>query len=210
VSGGRAGAADEIQTFALQQAYLRARYYDPTTGQFLSRDPLLVFTRASYGFTADNPTNRSDPTGECGLWGSDTCVGDAAGAVSSGFQSVADAITSNAGIIATVASSVATVASGVATGCAVVAAIVTLGTGEGACAVAGLFAVGAGALSTAFDGYLAANGQLRGGWAQVGVDAFGTLSGGAGDWLTGTSRAYAAIGGFACSNASFDATFLHR
>jgi hypothetical protein len=34
---------------------LRARYYDPTMGQFLSRDPLSALTRSPYGYAGDNP-----------------------------------------------------------------------------------------------------------------------------------------------------------
>ena len=43
--------------------YLRARYYDPATGQLLSRDPALAQTKAPYGYSAGNPVNRSDPSG---------------------------------------------------------------------------------------------------------------------------------------------------
>jgi RHS repeat-associated protein len=43
--------------------YLRARYYDPSTGQFLSRDPLEAQTRDPYGYAADNPLSFTDPTG---------------------------------------------------------------------------------------------------------------------------------------------------
>lgn len=43
--------------------YLRARYYDPTTGQFLSRDPLVALTRSPYGYVAGNPLNATDPSG---------------------------------------------------------------------------------------------------------------------------------------------------
>jgi uncharacterized protein RhaS with RHS repeats len=48
--------------------YLRARYYDPTTGQFVSRDPAVALTRQPYGNVSDNPLNRTDPTGlyDCG------------------------------------------------------------------------------------------------------------------------------------------------
>jgi len=46
--------------------YLRARYYDPATGQFLSRDPLVALTRAPYAYAAGNPLNQTDPTGLCG------------------------------------------------------------------------------------------------------------------------------------------------
>jgi RHS repeat-associated protein len=47
--------------------YLRARYYDSTTAQFLSRDPLVAATRSPYGYVGDNPVNGSDPEGLCGL-----------------------------------------------------------------------------------------------------------------------------------------------
>ena len=43
--------------------YLRARYYDPTTGTFLTRDPIEAQTREPYGYVAGNPLNRTDPTG---------------------------------------------------------------------------------------------------------------------------------------------------
>ena len=55
--------------------YLRARYYDPASAQFLSRDPMVAFTRSSYGYAGGNPLNATDPSGECGLWGNDTCWG---------------------------------------------------------------------------------------------------------------------------------------
>jgi hypothetical protein len=40
-------------------------FYDPTTGQFLTRDPLDALTRSAYGYVYDNPLNDTDPTG---LW----------------------------------------------------------------------------------------------------------------------------------------------
>jgi RHS repeat-associated protein len=43
--------------------YLRARYYDPQTGQFLSRDPLESSTGQPYSYADDNPVNGTDPTG---------------------------------------------------------------------------------------------------------------------------------------------------
>jgi len=43
--------------------YLRARYYDPTTAQFLSRDPALGASRSPYGYVRDNPLNRTDASG---------------------------------------------------------------------------------------------------------------------------------------------------
>ncbi len=46
--------------------YLRARYYDPETGVFLSRDPLArleAWTEQSLAYALGNPTLRTDPTG---------------------------------------------------------------------------------------------------------------------------------------------------
>ncbi|MFN8038890.1 MAG: DUF6531 domain-containing protein [Acidimicrobiales bacterium] len=40
--------------------YLRNRVYDPTTGQFISRDPANALTRSAYGYTGGNPLNRTD------------------------------------------------------------------------------------------------------------------------------------------------------
>jgi RHS repeat-associated protein len=50
--------------------YLRARYYEPATGQFTSRDPAVASTRQPYAYTFDNPLNLTDPSGMCGvaLW----------------------------------------------------------------------------------------------------------------------------------------------
>ena len=45
--------------------YLRARYYDPATGQFLSRDPAVATTREPYAFVGENPLNATDPSGLC-------------------------------------------------------------------------------------------------------------------------------------------------
>src|SRR5258708_8156196 len=43
--------------------YLRARYYDPSTADFLTRDPAVAMTRGPYGYVGDNPLNQTDPTG---------------------------------------------------------------------------------------------------------------------------------------------------
>jgi len=53
---------------AVRLYYLRARYYDPALGRFLSRDPaepLLTLPRAlnRYVYVADNPLNAADPSG---------------------------------------------------------------------------------------------------------------------------------------------------
>jgi hypothetical protein len=40
-----------------------ARYYDPTTGQFLTRDPLEDETGQPYSYADDDPIDNSDPSG---------------------------------------------------------------------------------------------------------------------------------------------------
>lgn len=45
--------------------YLRARYYDPTTGEFISKDPLAAETGAPYAYGRDDPLDTTDPLG---LW----------------------------------------------------------------------------------------------------------------------------------------------
>ena len=47
-----------------------ARYYDPATGQFLTRDPITALTQAPYSYAADDPLNLTDPTGL--FWGEGT------------------------------------------------------------------------------------------------------------------------------------------
>jgi RHS repeat-associated protein len=48
--------------------YLRARYYDPATGQFLSRDPLAAITGSAYGYVFGDPLNGIDPSGMVSVW----------------------------------------------------------------------------------------------------------------------------------------------
>jgi RHS repeat-associated protein len=43
--------------------YLRARYYDPATAQFLSRDPIALITRSAYAYVEGDPVNFVDPSG---------------------------------------------------------------------------------------------------------------------------------------------------
>lgn len=43
--------------------YLRARWYDPATGQFLTRDPLASSTGQPYGYANDSPLAYADPSG---------------------------------------------------------------------------------------------------------------------------------------------------
>ncbi|HEX5592036.1 MAG TPA: RHS repeat-associated core domain-containing protein [Solirubrobacterales bacterium] len=43
--------------------YLRARFYDPGTGQFMTRDPFVAHTRTPYAYGLDDPLRFIDPSG---------------------------------------------------------------------------------------------------------------------------------------------------
>lgn len=43
--------------------HLRARDYDPVTGQFISVDPAVDTTKQPYAYTGNNPIQRTDPSG---------------------------------------------------------------------------------------------------------------------------------------------------
>ncbi len=68
--------------------YLRARYYDPSTAEFLSTDPMSFTTRQRYGYVSGNPLNRTDPRGLC--WPDWAC--HAASAVGGGFSNLGSAV----------------------------------------------------------------------------------------------------------------------
>lgn len=59
------GWAGEYRDAETGFVYLRARYYDPATAQFLTRDPLEAITRSPYGYALNNPVNFADPSGMC-------------------------------------------------------------------------------------------------------------------------------------------------
>ena len=67
VTGGAAstpfGYAGQYTDAETGFQYLRARYYDPATGQFLTVDPLVDSTGHPYAYAEDNPTNFNDPSG---------------------------------------------------------------------------------------------------------------------------------------------------
>jgi RHS repeat-associated protein len=81
--------------------YLRARYYDPTTAQFLTRDPLESVSGSPYGYADDDPLDASDPSGLLCVLGHNSdgsCRGSgvvnaAVGAVKEGAHLADDAVT---------------------------------------------------------------------------------------------------------------------
>jgi len=68
--------------------YLQARYYDPATGQFTSRDPKVESTWDPYSYVGGNPINATDPSGQCdGIGGelmSDLSLGTSCGGFGGG------------------------------------------------------------------------------------------------------------------------------
>ena len=65
--GTRLGFAGQYTDPESGLEFLRARFYDPATAQFLSRDPITPLTRAPYGYVHGDPVNRVDPSGLCGV-----------------------------------------------------------------------------------------------------------------------------------------------
>jgi RHS repeat-associated protein len=59
---GYAGEYRDTETGFL---YLRARYYDPATQQFLTVDPLFAATEQAYTYAGGSPLNATDPAGLC-------------------------------------------------------------------------------------------------------------------------------------------------
>lgn len=53
---------------------LRARMYNPASGQFLQRDPLEQQTGQAYAYAGDNPQTNADPTGQA--YNAFGCAGD--------------------------------------------------------------------------------------------------------------------------------------
>ncbi len=81
--------------------YLRARYYDPATAQFLTRDPTNTLTRSAYAYTDNSPLNGVDPTGlGCGLFSPDECVNALADKITGAVSTANDALDATTGSVA--------------------------------------------------------------------------------------------------------------
>jgi RHS repeat-associated protein len=57
------GFAGQYTDAATGLQYLRARFYDPATAQFLTKDPFVAHTHAPYSYGLDNPLRFIDPSG---------------------------------------------------------------------------------------------------------------------------------------------------
>ena len=109
--------------------FLRARYYDPESQQFLTVDPALASTQEAYAYVGGSPTNFRDPSGldaNCSLWPNPF---DEHSCIREGFDTPAGKIVTGIGVIAAggvvvacFASGVCEVAGGVAAGAAAGAA----------------------------------------------------------------------------------------
>ena len=122
--------------------HLRARYYDPSTGQFISRDPAVALTRQPYSYGYDNPLNMTDPTGLLGWDDVKHLGGMAAGAAANIVGNIHDNLTSG---------DPARVGLGVAESVGIAAPIAAgvFFAGGGALVAAGLDALGSGAATVA-------------------------------------------------------------
>jgi RHS repeat-associated protein len=54
--------------------YLRGRFYDPASAQFLTKDPMVDQTGEPYSYAGNDPLNSSDPTGLFSIPGTGLCV----------------------------------------------------------------------------------------------------------------------------------------
>jgi RHS repeat-associated protein len=146
--------------------YLRNRVYDPATAQFLSVDPFVALTGEPYSYAEDDPINKYDPSGRCGL----VCIG---GVILGGVAvatGVGEVVAGGAIISEGTLGLISAVSGGAAAG---------LDTGQclGGSAVACIGA-GAGAISSGA-GFLTAIGAVSGTTAS-GLTALGIPTGGLG------------------------------
>jgi RHS repeat-associated protein len=89
--------------------YLRAREYDPATGQFMSVDPLRAITREPYSYAEDNPLNEVDPSGLLS-------IGEVAGSIEQGVSAVGSGLNEAGKAIASVGKYAAPAISAIAAG----------------------------------------------------------------------------------------------
>ncbi len=80
-----AGAAYDVGSGL---TYDRARYYDPSTGRFLSKDP----AGGGYAYAGDNPVNGRDPSGRSSWVGDDGGGGAGCGGCGTGGNPITSAV----------------------------------------------------------------------------------------------------------------------
>ena len=107
--------------------YLVNRYYDPSTGQFLSVDPLVGVTDQPYQYVGGDPVNGSDPLGLCNIFGN--CWSEAAHAVTHVAHDVGHFVQHHW--------------RGIVTGVGIAAGVLALATGVGALADVGILGLSA-------------------------------------------------------------------
>lgn len=64
VPGSPFGYAGQYTDATTGFSNMRARWYEPHSGQFTTRDPAYASTDTAYGYASDDPVNQSDPSGE--------------------------------------------------------------------------------------------------------------------------------------------------
>jgi len=144
--------------------YMRARTYDPSTAQFLTRDPWVALTGEPYSYVGDNPLTFSDPTGRCSVWcvvgvvAGGVALATGVGEVAIGGGAVAEGVL---GGISAVSGAVGVGAD--AKGCAGGSGISCVGAGVGAVATGGAGAVALGV----------ATGEAASGATAIGITASG-------------------------------------
>ncbi len=164
--------------------YLRARYFDPATGQFMTRDPLEILTREAYGYAGGNSLNVSDPSGM--NWLTDR-LGDATRTVGGSIIGAARAV----GRVVNAALPIVHTAANVVAGAASLCAMFTSATVVGGL-TCGSIALGASAVSLGTGSALYAQGRL----SRTGLvlDAAGALLSGAGSLFEAGANAARTFG----------------
>ncbi|MEO6504009.1 MAG: RHS repeat-associated core domain-containing protein [Jatrophihabitantaceae bacterium] len=148
--------------------YLRARYYDPVTAQFVCSDPMSALTNSPYGYADNSPLNSADPTGLCSNW-NPTCWD---------WGGIVDTVHAVSGVVTTVAG-----------GCALIAGASVIGN-LGVSEVCGAVALGAAGVQATTGIARYAMGREDG--VGLAVDVVGLGLGGAGYGLAKGSAKLAA------------------
>lgn len=147
--------------------YLRNRYYDPSTAQFLSMDPAAAATVAPYAYTSDNPLNGQDPRGLWPNWQAGW------NAFSSGMSQIGGQLEQS---FHQNAAAISNVAHGAAMVCGTAALVLLVGgITSPAAAIAGGCAIAASLVAAAADADMAAHGDPGHGWGDVAWDLAGVV-----------------------------------